>query len=268
MKIMPGWFAALSFLALLPLTNPAFAEFDPQYRNYAALLAAHVQWTEGGHASTVDYEALAADRASLKTVLDELSSLSESRFSAWPDADQKAFLINAYNAYTLALILSRYPDLESIRDLGSLFRSPWEKAFIPLLGGMRSLDWIEHARLRADYPDARIHFAVNCASVGCPALRPEPYLGERLEPQLDDARDRFLGDRTRNRFDAEDHELRISPIFKWYREDFEHAAGSLEAWLGQHAEVLGEDAASKQGLKAGEFTLEFGDYDWTLNDAS
>ena len=265
---MHGQRLMLSLLVLFPLTTPAFAEFDQQYRNYAALLGAHVHWTDEGHASTVDYQTLAADRASLKAVLDALSSVSESQFSAWSQADRKAFLINAYNALTVELILSRYPDLESIRDLGGLFSSPWKKSFIPLLGGTRSLDWIEHERLRANYSDARIHFAVNCASLGCPALRPEPYRGDRLEAQLDDARDRFLGDHARNRFDAERGVLSVSPIFKWYREDFEHAAGSLEAWLGQHAEVLAEDAASQRGLKADEFTLEFGDYDWTLNDAS
>lgn len=112
-----------------------------------------------------------------------------------------AFLINAYNAATVALILTRYPELDSIKELGSLLRSPWKRRFVDLLGARRSLDDIEHELLREapDFAEPRIHFAVNCASLGCPALRPEAYEAERLEAQLADQTRRFLRDRSRNR---------------------------------------------------------------------
>ncbi len=87
-------------------------------------------------------------------------------------------MINAYNAYTVRLILIRHPNLESIKDLGSLFQSPWQQGFVPPLGQTRSLDDIEHGMIRGSgrYRDPRIHFGVNCASIGCPALRPEADL--------------------------------------------------------------------------------------------
>ena len=91
-------------------------------------------------------------------------------------------MINAYNAWTVEFILTKYPDLDSIKDLGSFFNSPWDKEFIPLLGKTVSLNDIEHGLIRGSdrYNDPRIHFAVNCASIGCPALREEAYTGDKL----------------------------------------------------------------------------------------
>ena len=86
-----------------------------------------------------------------------------------------AFLINAYNAFTIELVLTEYPKLKSIKDIGSIVRSPWKKSFYMLLGEQRNLDWIEHEQLRPHYNDPRIHTAIVCASIGCPALKPEPY---------------------------------------------------------------------------------------------
>ncbi len=167
--------------------------FDHRYPAYANLLQKHVHWSANGHASSVDYGGLKRDHAVLNDVLRDFAAVKPAEFAGFSRAEQMAFLINAYNAWTLELILSRYPDLQSIRDLGSLLGSPWKKSFAPLLGETRSLDWIEHQRLRPGYRDARIHFAVNCASVGCPALRPEPFLAVSLEAQLDDQQQRFLG---------------------------------------------------------------------------
>lgn len=110
-----------------------------------------------------------------------------------------AFLINAYNAYTVEWILTRYPNLKSIKDLGSFLQSPWQKKFFSLLGEERHLDWIEHEQLPPLYSDPRVHAAVNCASIGRPALRNEAFTATRLEAQLEDGMQRFLADRTRNR---------------------------------------------------------------------
>ena len=127
------------------------------------------------------------------------------------------------------MILTKCPDLESIKDLGSFFQSPWGKSFIPLLGGTRSLDDIEHGLIRGSgrYKDPRVHFAANCASIGCPSLRAEAYVGDRLDEQLEDAARSFLRDRSRNRLD--EGELKVSSIFKWYRNDFE------KGWRGKHS---------------------------------
>ena len=107
------------------------------------------------------------------------SAVSRAEFDRWVPADQLAFLVNAYNAWTVQLVLQGYPKIASIRDLGSLLQSPWKKRFVPLLGETRSLDEIEHSLIRGSgrYREPRAHFALNCASVGCPALRPEAYVG-------------------------------------------------------------------------------------------
>ena len=181
-----------------------------------------------------------------------------------------AFLINAYNAFTVELILRQTPRPDSIRDIGSIFRGPWKQRFFTLLGEERTLDELEHEMIRGnpDLLDPRIHFAVNCASVGCPALRPEAYTGERLDAQLADSTRRFLSDRRRNRYDAEAGVLRVSSIFDWYQEDFEDSAGGLGDYLLQYADALALPAEARRNLEAGDLPVRFLDYDWSLNTAS
>jgi len=248
---------------------PSFA-FDHQHGAWTSLLAQYVQWNAAGTATTVDYDGLLRDREPLKSYLTELSSPSRAEFDGWPQAQRRAFLINAYNAYTVELILTRYPKLLSIRDLGSLFSSPWKQSFFMLLGEKQSLDGIEHGLLRgaADFDEPRIHFAVNCASVGCPALRPEAYRAEILDEQLEDQTRRFFSDRTRNRFDAAGTTLYLSRILDWYAEDFERPfrdGASVAAFAAHYAQALGVDQATAQRLMADEVDIEFLDYDWSLN---
>lgn len=248
------------------LASSAAMAFDHSYADYSALLARHVRWTAQGHASAVDYAGLKSEQHQLASVQGKLSSIGQREFDGWAHAQQMAFLINVYNFFTLQLVLTKYPDLASIKDLGSLFRSPWKIEFFELLGSRRYLDWIEHEQLRPRYRDARVHFAVNCASIGCPALRPEAYVAERLEAQLDDQQRRFLGDRVRNRYNASDGSLSVSPIFKWFAADFEDAAGgSVKQWLATHAVVLAEGARDRARISGGDFTLAHLDYDWSLN---
>ena len=113
--------------------------------------------------------------------------------------------------------------------------------------------------------DPRVHFALNCASIGCPALRPEAYTGARLNAQLDDQTTRFLSDRQRNYYDTKDRTLKVSHIFDWYRGDFAKAAGSLHAWLAEHGRDLGLPAEAEARLKAGNLPVDFLDYNWSLN---
>lgn len=251
----------------LALSTTASA-FDHRYPAYADLLQKHVQWTADGHASSVDYGALKREHAALTGVLREFTAVKPEEFAGWSRSEQMAFLINAYNAWTLELILSRYPDLKSIRDLGSLLSSPWKKSFVPLLGDTRSLDWIEHERLRPRYRDARVHFAVNCASVGCPALRPEPFLAARLDAQLDDQQQRFLRDRSRNRYIAGSGSLSVSSIFKWYGDDFDVSGKGLAGWLASQAALLADNPADQAQIADGRFKLDYQSYDWHLNDRS
>ena len=258
----------LAFGLFMTLASAAFGQtFDQRHAAWTELLAEHVSWTPDGSASTVDYAGFQADRKPLQHYLDSLSAVPLKHFQQWPEAQRQAFLINAYNAYTVALILTRYPDLDSIKDLGGLFSSPWKKSFFELLGQTRSLDEVEHELLRgaADFAEPRIHFAVNCASIGCPALRPQAYVGEHLDAQLEDQTARFLRDRSRNRMDAD--QLAVSMIFRWYREDFDHAGG-LNNFLADHGEALGLTPAQKNALRRDDLKLRFLPYDWQLNAPS
>jgi hypothetical protein len=179
-----------------------------------------------------------------------------------------AFLINAYNAWTVKLILSGPPDLKSIKDLGSFFSSPWKKEFVTLLDETRSLDEIEHKLIRGSdrYNDPRIHFAVNCASISCPALRAEAYDGNRLNEQLTEQTNLFLSNPERNQ--VEQDVIKLSSIFKWYREDFEKGWMNyhhLEDFLITNSASLNLSKKQIAKLKTGEMDIEFLNYDWRLN---
>ncbi len=241
--------------------------FDHEHAAWTRLLETNVRWDAAGGATTVDYRAMQSQRPALDAYLAELAAVPADEFARWPWPQRQAFLINAYNAGTVSLVLTGHPDIDSIRDLGGLLRNPWRKAFVPLLGKTRSLDEIEHRILRGDpdYRDPRIHFAVNCASIGCPALRPEAFTAQRLEAQLADQTRRFLSDRSRNRYLAQRLRFEVSPIFDWYADDFA-AGGGVTRFLLAHPAALGVDTAALRGVKVESLSVRFTDYDWSLNE--
>ncbi|MBW8316637.1 MAG: DUF547 domain-containing protein [Hydrogenophaga sp.] len=258
----------LAAAAIAPLGAHAQTAFDHNHTAWDALLKKHVRWLPDGKQSRANYKGFAADRAALKAVLDSLSAVPKATFDGWSRPQQMAFLINAYNAFTVELILTRYPDLKSIKELGSFIQSPWKKKFFTLLGEQRHLDWIEHEQLRPRYNEPRVHAAVNCASIGCPALRDEAFTATRLEAQLEDGMRRFLGDRTRNRIKGD--KVEASSIFKWFREDFEQGHGGfkqVEDVFAKYAEQLSDQPAEQAALKAKTLRVNHLDYDWSLNDA-
>ncbi len=260
----------LTTLALLLGSGLAQA-FDQSHGSWDALLKRHVVIISGGNVSRVDYTGIQRDRAMLKRYLDALSAVSQSDYQHWTKPERLAFLINAYNAFTIELILTKYPDLHSIKDLGSFFQSPWKKRFFNLLGKKRHLDDLEHNLIRAPgaFDEPRIHFAVNCASIGCPMLRNEAYTAERLDKQLEDGIRRFLSDRTRNRFDAASGTLWVSKLFDWYGKDFArgyHGFSSLKSTFATYAELLTDDPQARQRIRAGDYRIDFLEYDWRLND--
>ena len=262
-------------LALLAHTAPSFGAGTSALSPTSALdagvtdyLSRHVRWTPDGTSSVVDYAAVRRDRDQLQRLLNAFSRIHISEFSHWPLAARQAFLVNAYNVWTLALIADAPEDTHSIKELGNFLQSPWKKVFIPFLGETRSLDDIEHGLLRgaSDFNEPRIHFAVNCASIGCPALRPEAYTADRWDAQLDDQTRRFLRDRTRNRVMQRDPlRIGISSIFDWYGDDFD-SAGGVHGFLARYPEALDLAPAETAVLRAGDARIEFLDYDWSLND--
>jgi len=256
----------------LPTARAQSAGFEHTHAAWTALLRKHVRLVRGGQATQVVYAGFAADRPALKAYLDSLSAVTPVAFGGWTRAERQAFLINTYNAFTVELILTRYPDLKSIKDLGSVLSSPWRSKWIPLLSTKVSLDDIEHAMLRkrGEYDDPRVHFAVNCASIGCPALREEAFVAARLDAQMDEQTLRFMSDRTRNRFNAQRGRLELSKIFDWYGEDFRlghRGIASLPAFAARYAEQLTDVPADRERVRAGGVEIAFTDYDWALNGA-
>lgn len=253
--------------ALSPVAAWSQTGFDHRYAAWNQLLKSHVRWLPDGKQSQIDYRGFAADRAALKQVLDALSGVSQASFDGWSRPQQMAFLINAYNAFTVELILTRYPDLKSIKDLGSLLQTPWKRKFFTLLGEQRHLDWVEHEQLRPRYQEPRIHAAVNCASIGCPALRDEAFTAERLEAQLEDGMRRFMADRTRNRAQAD--RVEVSMIFRWFREDFEQGHRGwrrVEDVAADYADLLTDSPEVRERLRQRALRVTHLDYDWALND--
>ncbi len=244
------------------------ANFD--HSKWNDLLMHNVVMAPNGGVSTVNYTQFKGEHAELKSYLGSMSTISREEFDGWTKPDQLAFLINAYNAWTIELILSRYPDLASIKDLGSLTQSPWQKTNIALLGTTVSLDNIEHDLIRGSgrYNDPRIHFAVNCASIGCPALLNEAFIGVTLEQQLETATKGFLSDRTRNR--KANGTLAVSSIFNWYGGDFVkgwRGATTLDEFFALYASSLDLSQADIEALSSGNMEIVFQEYDWRLNDS-
>ena len=259
-------------LLALPCTY-ARGEFDHDHKAWSALLAKHVVVTRDGQASQVRYARMAAERAALKSYLDTLAGVTGREFQSWSKPQQLAFLINAYNAHMIELVLERYPDIKSVWDFGRVFNNPFRKRFFKLFGRDCSLDMIEHETIRAKgvYDDPRIHFAVNCASIGCPMLREEAYVGARLDAQLEEQTRRFLSDRSRNRYDPGADALEVSEVFKWYRDDFEAGYKGIrtrEQFFAKYAALLADSPEQLRFIREQKAEIRYLDYDWALNDAS
>ena len=252
----------ISLCALLAPAAGAAQGFDHSHKAWDALLKKNVVLLDGGKASQVRYAELAKDRAALKAYLDSLSKVPEAEFNGWPKGEQMAFLINAYNAFTVEKILTRYPNLKSIRDFGTVFGNPWKDKFFILLGHESYLDQVEHEMLRKPgaYNEVRVHYAVNCASIGCPMLREEAYAADKLDRQLEEQAVRFVSDRSRNRFAA--GKLEVSKIFDWFKEDF----GVREQYFARYARLLTDGPDAQKAVAEGKAPLAFLEYDWSLND--
>jgi len=215
---------------------------------YGELLKQYVR--EG----VVDYRGLKQEEARLDRYLEQLENIDIDRL----DRDEAyAFYVNAYNAWTLKVILKAYPDIKSIRDLGLFSTGPWKKKIVRVDDRIISLDDVEHKILRAQYNDPRVHFAVNCAAKSCPPLISEPFRGEILNRQLDMATRNFLNDPKSNYLKGDT--LYVSRIFKWYGEDF---PDGVVAFVLSYANG---DFKKQLEARKGRIRVEYLDYDWSLN---
>ena len=277
--MMKKLFTLLALALTLAPVSSALAQFDHTHKAWDALLKKHVVVIQGGKTSQARYAGFKQDEAALKSYTESLSTVSDAQFKGFSKTQQMAFLINAYNAYTVQLILTKYPDLKSIKDLGGAFSSPWKQKFFKLLGNDSFLDQVEHEILRKKgvYDEPRVHYAVNCASIGCPALREEAFTADKLDAQLEEQATRFLSDRSRNRYNAQRESIEVSKIFDWFKEDWQSGykgigkdqtpVTSREQYFAKYAALLSDKPDEQKLIAEGRVSIRFLDYDWNLNDA-
>jgi len=193
----------------------------------------------------IDYKGFMEDRTELQVYLNSLSAHGPK--DSWQENEKLAYWINAYNAFTIALILDHYP-VKSIMDI----ENAWDIEFIQLEGNKYSLNQIEHEIIRKVFNEPRIHFALVCAAISCPPLLNKAYLPEKLDTQLQNRGVGFINDAANNIISRQ--EVRISQIFNWFKDDFTQL-GTLQEYLNQFSiETIDKDA-----------TITFLEYNWELN---
>jgi hypothetical protein len=216
------------------------------------LLSKYVKASKDG-VNRVDYAALKQNDAAALTRY--LAALQAVEIEKYPKDEQFAFWVNLYNAGTVDVIVKNYP-LESIRDIGLLGQGPWKDKVLKVSGKALSLDDIEHGILRPVWKDVRIHYAVNCASIGCPNLAPQAYTAEKLELMLDEAARAYINHP--RGFARIDGALVASSIFDWYVDDWGDQAAVLD-----HARKY---ASNETKAILGQATeIDSHDYNWSLN---
>ncbi len=202
----------------------------------------------------VDYQGIINDKAKLEAYISLLESSHPNK--KWSDDEQLAYWINAYNAFTVKLIVDNYP-VKSIKDVKSgisFINSVWDIKFINIEGKKYDLANIEHGILRKSFDEPRIHFAINCASISCPPLLPEAFAAETVNDQLEKATKQFINDEGHNTF--KDGRAELSKIFQWYKGDFTKKGRKLQEYI---APYLDQKMSS-------DFSISYADYDWGLNE--
>jgi hypothetical protein len=240
------------------------------YSDYTQLLQKHVD-----DSGMVSYAALTAEPETLHTFLQSMAKLDPDIYENYSKSDKIAFWLNAYNTCTLEAIIDNYPIKPSffrsrLYPKNSIRQIPgvWNELTFDVMGRKLTLEHIEHKILRKQFIEPRIHMAMVCAAIGCPPLRSEPYLGEKLTEQLDDQARKFLANPDKFRIDRQEAVLYLSPIFKWFAEDFVvkySAKGKGESAVPDFLRgYLSESDAVFVG--SGKFKIKYLKYDWTLNE--
>ena len=197
----------------------------------------------------VDYQSLKKN----ETILDNyLTYLQETiPTENWSLNKEKAYWLNTYNAYTIKIILTKYP-LKSIRDIKIDGKTAWKTPFIKVGENTYTLDWIEHEILRKKYNDPRIHVGINCASISCPKLGNFAFSEDNIETALDNLMLDFINNGNRNKIS--ENKLELSKIFDWFSIDFTKN-GTLVDYLNKYASIKVSEKAS----------IKYLTYDWRLN---
>lgn len=237
----------ISLLAIFSVLTALSAKaFDHSHSDLNAVLKTYVN-----SAGMVNYKSLKANRGGLDAYLKSTAAVSESDFNGWSESKRLAFLMNVYNAETLQLIIDNYP-VKSIKKIGSILGTPWDVKSVSLFGKTTTLNALEHGILRKKYKEPRVHFAIVCAAMGCPPLRNEAFVAEKLDAQLTSQAKTFLGQNSKNR--VEGNTLYLSTIFKWFGGDFTSGGKSIPEYI---APYIDGDTKGKK--------IKYTDYDWSLN---
>lgn len=273
-KTAAGIVACVAVLAAIPAVPARARAGAPDYDDYAAVLSARVDST-----GRVDYAGLAAHRGQLDAFVASLAALDSAQVASWSRDDRLAFWINAYNALALRLVVDHYPITKTPRvsalyPANSIWQIPgaFTDVTFDVAGKTMSLDHIEKAVLHARFSDPRIHMALVCAARSCPPLRREPYRGDRLDRQFDDQARRFLADARNLAVDRARGVLHLSSIFDWFGDDFvARYGGDIPRHGGAQAAVVRfvaryVDDADREFLLSGTYTIDYIEYDWTLNE--
>ena len=238
-------------IVVLLISQITLSQEGVSHKMYDELLQQYVD--EKG---MVDYQGLKQNRAKLKSYLSMLEANAPT--NTWTRDQKLAYWINAYNAFTLELILEHYP-VGSIKDIGSAIKipfvnTPWDIKFINIGEEEYDLNNIEHGIIRKEFEEPRIHFALVCAAVSCPKLQNRAFQPDKLDQQLTKAAKEFLADPTKNSFKGS-NQATLSKIFNWYGGDFNNN-GTLIEYINQYApKELSKDA-----------NIDWKDYDWALNE--
>lgn len=251
-------------------TKPAW---PPLYRPYARILARFVD-KKGG----VNYESLQRHRTDLDTFTQSIADLDPNILKQWDKSDQLAFWINAYNALTLQAIVDHYPftkRTDKSQPANSIRQIPgvWDKLKFTVMAKPLTLNDIEHNIIRKQFNEPRIHLALVCASGGCPALRAEPFIAERLDKQLNAEAKRFLANPVKFHI-TKDGRVALSSIFDWYGQDFlplDQRKEKANDRAAKQAAVITfitrfVDEKTANALRAYRGKIRWLDYDWSLNE--
>lgn len=243
MRMTHSLFLLFAFGVFTALTQPATeapAPPSPGHQAWDALLRKHVS-----SSGKVDYKGFLADKGKLQAYLDELAASPPGK--SWGRNEQLSYWINAYNAFTIKLILDHYPVSSITKIHGG---KPWDVKWIKLGDKSYSLNNIENDIIRPQFQEPRIHFAVNCAARSCPPLLSRAFTAGNLNEYLEQQARSFINNPRYNEIRPE--AVKISKIFEWYAGDF----GSIIDYLNLYSETRIKETAS----------VQYKEYDWGLNE--
>jgi len=252
----PSQAAPKSELWAVWLTSADTETLQPDHSYWQQFLDRRVTGRAG--INLVDYAGASSEGQDLKKYLHNLQSIPVSKLTR---PQQRAFWINLYNAATVSIIIDHYP-VNSIRDIdispGLFTDGPWGRKLLSIEDLQLSLDDIEHRILRPIWKDNRLHYALNCASIGCPNLLPQAFTTANSEKLLESAAIDYINHpRGAN---IENGKLRASSIYKWFQSDFGNSESGVINHLKQYAKTA--LLIKFNGIEE----IDEYDYDWSLND--